>query len=131
LVWKAFTEADQWVQWFGEPGTTWEGFTMDARPDGEWAGTMVGPGDAYRVDWKGKFLEVDEPARLVIAFTDQAILGPDYETFTITLADAGAKTELVLRQSGGHLTDEQYEQAHEGTASFMDNMANLLARTKG
>jgi hypothetical protein len=34
----------------------------------------------------------------------------------------------VLRQSGGHLTDEQYGQAKEGTAGFLDRMAELLAR---
>jgi len=34
----------------------------------------------------------------------------------------------VVRQTGGHLTDEQYGQAREGTAAFLDRMAELLAR---
>jgi hypothetical protein len=42
------------------------------------------------------------------------------------LIEHGGQTELVLRQSGGHLTDEQYERARGGTASFLDELAKVL-----
>jgi uncharacterized protein YndB with AHSA1/START domain len=128
LVWKTLTEPDHWVQWFGEPGTTWEGLTMDVRPGGDWTGTMVGPERAYEIPWHGKYIEVEEPSRLVIAISDQDSSSSEYESMTITLADRGGATELVLRQSGGHLTDEEYGQAKEGTASFLENLAVLLSK---
>jgi uncharacterized protein YndB with AHSA1/START domain len=127
LVWNAFTQPEQWAQWFGEPGTTWEGLTMDVRPGGSWAGKMVGPGRAYEIPWRGKYLEVDEPQRLVLAVTDGEVLGAEFETLTITLTDLGAKTELVLRQSG-HMTDDEYEHAKNGTSGFLDRMAELVAQ---
>lgn len=129
LVWKAFTEPDQFAQWFGGADSRLESVTMDVRPGGAWSATMV-LADGNTIPWSGEYREVVEPERLVMAFTDQDILGPDYELFTVSLADLGDKTELVLRQSGGHLTDEQYGQAKEGTSSFLDRMAELLARAR-
>jgi len=126
LVWNAFTQPGQWAQWFGGPGTKWEDLTMDVRPGGSWSGTMLVP-DGPQIPWRGEYLEVKEPERLVITVTDQGELGDDSDKLTITLAEQGNKTELVLRQSGGHLTDEEYDHAKEGTSSFLDNMANLLA----
>jgi hypothetical protein len=50
-----------------------------------------------------------------------------FDTFTVTLTDLGGSTELVLRQSCGHMTDEQYAEAMYGTGTFLDAMADLLA----
>jgi hypothetical protein len=50
---------------------------------------------------------------------------------TFTLTEAGDKTDLVLRQSGGSLSDEEYGQAKEGTGSFVDAMADVVARLRG
>jgi hypothetical protein len=33
---------------------------------------------------------------------------------------------MVLSQTGGHLSDEEYEQARAGTDSFMDSLARCL-----
>jgi uncharacterized protein YndB with AHSA1/START domain len=127
LVWKAWTEPEQFGEWFGGPDATMKDLTMDVRPEGRWSGTMMGPGHPD-IDWRGIYLEVSPPERLVVAFSDQEILGDEYETFTVILTDAGGKTEMVLRQSGGHLTDEQYEEAKQGTSMFMDTLADVLAR---
>jgi len=127
LVWKALTEPDQFANWFGEPGTRWENLTMDVRPGGSWSGTMIVP-DGREIPWAGSYLEVVEPERLVIAVADQVVLGEEYEAMTITLTGQGGKTELVLSQSGGHLSDEQYEQAREGTSTFLDRIAELVER---
>jgi hypothetical protein len=42
--------------------------------------------------------------------------------------DAGDKTEMVLRQRGGHLTDEQYDETKAGTNAFLDRMDEHLGR---
>jgi len=129
LVWKAFTEPEQWAQWFGTPGTTWKGLTMDVRPGGSWSGTMVVPG-GHEIQWAGQYHEVVEPERLVISVADQPVVGDDPELMTIVLTDLGGQTELVLRQSGGHLTDEQYGEAKEGTSGFLGRIAELLAKAQ-
>jgi len=36
----------------------------------------------------------------------------------------------VLRQSGGSLSDEEYGQAKEGTGTFLDALANVVARLR-
>lgn len=124
LVWRAITEKDLFAQWFGADADMvihqW-----DLRPSGEWRATMTFEGNEML--WAGRFLEIDEPERLVVAFIDQATIGDKFEVMTWSLNDRGDQTEVVLRQSGGHLTDEQYEQAREGTAGFLDKMARVIA----
>ena len=126
LVWQAWTDPKQFAVWFGGPTTQMSDLAMDVRPGGAWSGTMVLP-DGATIDWGGNFLEVEPPQRLVLTLNDQDILGAEFETMTVTLSDLGGRTGLVLRQSGGHLSDEQYAAAMQGTGSFMDAMADLLA----
>jgi uncharacterized protein YndB with AHSA1/START domain len=126
LVWKVWTEPEQFAYWFGGTETRMEDVELDVRPGGKWSGTMVIP-DGSQIHWHGHFLDVEEPQRLVLALSDVEG-GEEYDLFTVTLAERGDKTELVLRQSGGHLTDAQYEQAKQGTGTFLDAMADLLAR---
>lgn len=129
LVWKAFTEPEQFAQWFGPAGSRLEAVSMDVRPGGAWRATMI-LSDGTEIPWVGSYLEVVEPERLVFTLSDQGILANEFDRFTVTLTNRGDKTELVLRQSGGHLTDEQYAQAKEGTSSFLDRMAELLAKSR-
>jgi uncharacterized protein YndB with AHSA1/START domain len=126
LVWQAWTSPDQFAVWFGGSTTTMPDIVMDVRAGGAWSGTMVLP-DGGTIAWGGQFLELDPPSRLVLTLSDQGILGAEYETMTVTLTEVDGGTELVLRQSGGHLSDEQYAAAMHGTGTFLDAMADLLA----
>ena len=126
LVWNAITEAEQFAQWFGPVDSTLDIHEMDVRPGGAWRATLHFNG--MEMPWSGRWEEVVEPERVVLAFADAPSLGDEFDLLTMTLTSLGDKTELVLRQSGGHLTDEQYEQAREGTAGFLDRMAGLLVR---
>jgi uncharacterized protein YndB with AHSA1/START domain len=125
LVWQCWTQAEHFSVWFGGHEAVLQDMVVDARPGGRWSGTMVDHGN--RIAWSGTFLEVEPPSRLVLAFTDKPELGDEYDVITATFSDLGGKTELILRQTGGHLTDEQYAQAQAGTATFLDVMAELLA----
>ena len=118
LVWRALAEPELFARWFGAGTDGVEVHQWDFEPGGRWRASMRWQGSS--MPWAGRFEEIDEPDRLVWAFVDAADLGEVYEVMTITLADEGTGTELVLRQSGGHLTDEQYEQAKAGTASFLE-----------
>jgi uncharacterized protein YndB with AHSA1/START domain len=124
LVWRAITEADLFAQWFGAD-TALEVHQWDLRPSGEWRATMTYEGN--EMPWAGRFLEIDEPERLVVAVIDQADIDDVFEVMTYTLTDQGAQTQLVLRQSGGNLTDEQYEEARDGSATFLDELAKVVA----
>jgi len=125
LVWDAFTQPDQLGQWFGPVESHLEGTQLDVRVGGSWSTTMVIPGMGD-IPWQGTFLEVDEPAHLVMTLNDQGVLNDLYDVWTIDLAEADGGTHLTLRQSGGHLDDEQYEQARQGTAGFLERIATLL-----
>jgi uncharacterized protein YndB with AHSA1/START domain len=126
LVWQAWTTPEHFAVWFGGSQARMESVVMDVRPGGLWSGTMVLP-DGNTIDWRGNYREVEEPQRLVMAVTDQPA-GDEYELYTVVLTEMGDKTQMVLRQSGGHLTDEEYGFAKQGTATFLDAMADLLTR---
>ena len=127
LVWNAWTQPEQFAQWFGLEGSGMKDVEMDVRPGGTWRGTMLIP-EGSDIHWLGLYLEVDEPERLVVAITDQEPLVEPYETLTAVFSDAGDKTEMHLRQSGGNLSDEQYEEAKVGTNAFLDRMEEHLGR---
>ena len=130
LVWKMWTEPEHFSYWWGGTAVDvpLDQTSFDVRPGGEWKTAMVGEG--WSVSWVGEFREVDEPNRLVIAFTDDPS-NPARDTFIVTLTEQGAQTHMLLQQRGGNLTAEQYEQAREGTATFMDALAERLAAVQG
>ena len=123
LVWRALTERDLFARWFGADAEL-DVHEWDFRVDGSWTGTMTWEGNT--MPWSGRFLEVQEPERLVVAIADAPELGDTYEVITQTLTESGGRTELVLSQTG-HLTPEQYEQTREGSAAFLDELATVVA----
>ncbi len=125
LVWEAFTQPEHFAVWWGGRMARVEDVKMDVRVDGKWSAHMILP--EGNIDWSGEYVEVVPPERLVMTLTDRASTSDARERLTITLSDVGDKTELVLTQDGGNLTDEQYEHAKEGTSAFLDTMAELLA----
>jgi uncharacterized protein YndB with AHSA1/START domain len=128
VVWEAITQPDLFAQWFGTEATTVDVHQWDLKPGGEWRATMRWEGDEK--PWSGRFEEIDEPERLVFTFTDEAEIGDAFELLTFTLTEQGNETELVLRQSGGSLSDEEYGQAKEGTAMFLDALADVVRRLR-
>ena len=127
-VWEAWTTPEHFAVWFGTEGVPMEDVELDVRPGGAWRGTMIYEG--RRINWSGVFREVVEPERLVMDLTDGTGAEGEYETYTVTLTDLGDQTEMTLSQTGGHLTDEGYEEAKAGTNTFMDSLEHLLPSIK-
>ncbi|HTL24552.1 MAG TPA: SRPBCC domain-containing protein [Mycobacteriales bacterium] len=125
LVWQCWTRPEHFAVWFGGHDGVMTDMVVEPVVGGRWGGTMTVPG-GHQIGWNGRFLEVDEPRRLVLAITDEPELREPFETYTVTLTETDGKTELVVTQSGGNLTVEQYEQAKAGTAGFLDVMGELL-----
>jgi uncharacterized protein YndB with AHSA1/START domain len=128
VVWQAITDPDLFVRWFGAGTDGVEVKEWDLQPGGLWRATMRYEGND--VPWVGRFLEIEEPARLVLAVMDAVDLGDTYEVLTMTLTESGGGTELVLRQSGD-MSDEEYERAKEGTAGFLDALVTVVGGLRG
>jgi uncharacterized protein YndB with AHSA1/START domain len=125
-LWSEWTEPEPFADWFGGPGceVPLESVAMDVRPVGAWRLTMLIGG--HEVQWKGEYLEVVQPERLVLTFSDKP--GDDrYELVTVVLTDLGdGRTEMLLEQRG-HMGPEQYEATKTGWGGFFDRLAERLA----
>ena len=91
LVWRAWTEPDQIVQWWGPNGFTTTMHKMDVRAGGAWRFVMHGP-DGTDYQNESSYIEVVKPERLV--YEHQS--GPRFRA-TVTFEDEGAKTKLTMR----------------------------------
>lgn len=131
-VWEAWTTPEQFAIWFGGRQCRMEDVRMDVRAGGAWSGTMVLPDGTSTIPWRGHFLAVERPDRVVLDFTDQGVGGENFESYTVTLtALSPNQTQMVVRQSGGNLTDEQYKRAEQGTGMFMDVLTEILTDGSG
>jgi len=125
-VWREWTTPERFADWFGgEAEVPPDTVSMDVRQGGRWRATMFAGPERREIRWKGEYLEVVEPERLVLTLSDR----PDdvYELVTVVLTDLGqGRTEMRLSQSG-HLAAAQYLRAREGWSSFLDRIQARLA----
>jgi uncharacterized protein YndB with AHSA1/START domain len=127
-VWKEWTEPSAFADWFGGPQSDvpLSTVSMDVRPGGSWRATMfAGPGRTA-IQWKGEYLEVAEPERLVFTLSDQP--GEErYELVSVVLTDLGdGRTEMHFEQHG-YMRPEQYDRAKQGWSGFFDRIAERLS----
>lgn len=130
-VWRAWTEPEQFAQWFGPRGvsTPLDRLHMDLRPGGTASLVMVDDASGEEFPNTGTYLEVVPPERLV--WRDEAAdEGVGAGTVTVTLRDLGGKTELTLH-AVADFADEMRAQAEAGWESTFDRLAELLARGSG
>lgn len=124
-LWREWTEPERFADWFGgrEALIPLSSVSIDARPGGHWRATMhIGE---RTIHWEGVYLELDEPERLVLTFSDQPGQEP-HEVVTVVLTDLGdGRTEMRLEQRGTHPPD-LYEQSLQGWAYFLDRLAQRL-----
>jgi len=101
MVYAAWTEPEQAMQWWGPAGFAVTVLEMDVRPDGKWRKCMRAPdGKDY---WRsGVYREVVAPERLVFTYVSDDPRGaPGHETVvTVIFEERGAKTMMTLRHSG-------------------------------
>jgi uncharacterized protein YndB with AHSA1/START domain len=123
LVYQAWTEPGHFAQWFGgrESSIPLSTVAMDVRPGGAWRALMISGPDKVEIPWKGVYLEVAPPAKLVFTLSDQP--GDEAEVVTVVLTDLGGKTEMVFHPGGGRLNEEQYEGVEAGRLAE-DNREN-------
>jgi uncharacterized protein YndB with AHSA1/START domain len=129
FVFKAWTEPEHLMRWWGPRGFTMTSCEIDLRPGGACHFHMRSPeGAEHRT--RGVFREIIEPERLVMtrAWVD-AEGKPGHETLlTLTFADHGGKTKLTLHQAiFESVTARDLHQ--RGWSSSLDCLAEYLATT--
>ena len=122
-VWTEWTEPEAFADWFGgaEAEIPVSTVSMDVRPGGSWRATMYADPSRREIHWKGEYLEVVAPERLVFTVTDR----PEddaRELITVVFSDLGdGRTEMHFRQTG-HMSAEQYERTGQGWSKFFDRI---------
>jgi uncharacterized protein YndB with AHSA1/START domain len=107
LVFKAFTDPKQLALWWGPRGFTNPVCEVDLRPGGAIRIHMRGP-DGVVYPMSGVYCEIVEPERLVFISAALDKKGtPLFEVLnTITLAEHGGKTTLIMHASVSKATAE-------------------------
>jgi uncharacterized protein YndB with AHSA1/START domain len=132
LVFKAWSTAEHMKRWFSPEHYYVPEAEIDFRPGGVFAICLrseVGP-DCW---WKGKFIEVSPPDRLLfsslVSFGGSAKVTVDTE---VTFEDAGDGTRMTIRQEGvAH--EENFtgrEGAAEGWRTTLDKLEQEVARMR-
>jgi uncharacterized protein YndB with AHSA1/START domain len=97
LVWKVMTDPARVTNWWGPRNYTTTVVEMDVRPGGKWRfinHTTAGED----VPFKGEYLEVEPPKRIVQTFIwDVPGFDDKAAVETLTLEDLGKRTKVVLR----------------------------------
>lgn len=127
LVFRAWTDPEQFARWWGKAGMTVTSATRDARPDGVHRSCLRS--SAGQEFWAGgRFREVIEPERLVFTFAWDRYEGmPANEMLvTVTFAEEGGKTRMVFTQTP-FLTLEACESHRGGWNESFDKLAVHLS----
>ena len=127
-VWAAWTEPENFVQWWCPPDWKVSGVVMEVRPRGRFQQTQSSPDDAMVMPFAGFYREAVAPERLVFTLSDAP--SPDDEARTVLevrLRAADGGTEQEFRQTGV-VTDEHFEALKAGTEMFFTRLGEFLAR---
>jgi uncharacterized protein YndB with AHSA1/START domain len=131
LVFDAWTTPKHFSAWFGGPASEVpeESVTMDLRPGGVWTATMFAGPERQEIPWRGRFIEVDRPSRLVLTLSDIDVdpeAPNESEWVTVVFAEVEGGTQMVFHQGGGHLGEAEYERARAGWLTFFDALADVV-----
>lgn len=138
-VFRAWTEPERLMRWWGPEGFSTPFCTIDLRPEGIFHYCLRSPeGRDY---WgKGTYREVERPRRLVYAdsFSDEAggfvppsryrmdPEWPDETLITVTFEDRAGKTRLTI-DGGVPETLAKRQLADKGWSESLDCLAEYLA----
>lgn len=129
LVFKAWTDPQHLINWWGPRGSFTPKCEMDARPGGSYQ-FLMRASSGREVIWSGVCREFIAPEKLVLTCSVRNLDGTviSAETvLTLTLEDQQGKTRLTLHQ--GVFDSEQNREAHSrGWSDALDRIGEYLAR---
>ena len=145
LVWKAWTERDRLMQWFGPKGFTMPVATLDFRPGGVFHYCLRSP-DGHQMWGKFVYREIVPPERIVLvnSFSDEKggvtrhPLSPTWPLemlSTTTFEERDGRTTVTIRCEPLNATEAErntFDAGRDGmrmgwTGTF-DQLAEYLAR---
>jgi uncharacterized protein YndB with AHSA1/START domain len=126
VVFAAFTDPDQLVEWWGPQGFTTPGLEFEPRAGGSYRIEMQPPeGDSFYL--RGEFREVDPPSRLVFTFEWEDPDPDDVENLvTLSFEDLGDATEVALEQ-GPFKTEARRALHRDGWGDGFDKLERRFA----
>jgi uncharacterized protein YndB with AHSA1/START domain len=145
LVWKAWTQRERLVEWFGPKGCSISHATLDFRPDGIFHYAMRTP-DGHEMWGKFVYREIVPQERIVLvnSFSDakggltRHPMSPTWPLemlATITFAEHNGKTTITIRWAAINPTDAErntFDTGHEGMkmgwSGTFDQFAEYLAK---
>ena len=140
-VWKAWTEPERMMRWWGPKDFTTPVCKIDLRVGGEYLYDMRSP-DGKDFWGKGVYREIVEPERLVMtdSFADEKgnpVPGSYYGMspgwpaellVTVSFEEDDGKTRMTLKHSGiTGISDTDYENMRQGWMESFDKLAGYLA----
>jgi uncharacterized protein YndB with AHSA1/START domain len=129
LVFKAWTEPERMVRWFGPRGFTTTVLKADFRPGGAYRFHMRSPEGTDH--WlQGVYREIVEPVRLVSTFAWANAEGKATRTetlLTVTFEEHRGKTKLTLHQAVFESVTAR-DLHNVGWTSSLDRLAEYLAK---
>jgi uncharacterized protein YndB with AHSA1/START domain len=145
LVWKAFTESQHLMHWWGPKGFKMISCQVDLRPGGLFHYGMESP-DGHKVWGKITYLEIVPPERIVhiVSFSDEnrgvtrhplAPTWPLEILAVVTLTERGGKTEMTVYWKPHNATEPEratFDQSHDsmrqGWGGTLDQLAAFLPK---
>lgn len=127
-VFRAFTEPEAMVQWWGPEGMDVPEIRMDVREGGAWRTCMrSSTGELHCV--AGIYREISPPERLVLTWAWEGGEWPGRETLvTFEFHDKDGETELVLTHE--NLASADAAEKHQGGwTSCLNCLVQYLAET--
>jgi uncharacterized protein YndB with AHSA1/START domain len=131
LVFQAWTDPSQLMQWWGPKGFTSTVQEIDVKPGGVWRYVMHGP-DGRDYQNKIVYMEVVKPDRLVYVHGGEEEDDSRQFQVTVTFAEQDKKTKLTMRMLFKTAAEREKVVkefgAIEGANSTLDRLENLLAK---
>lgn len=132
LVFKAWTERERLVRWWGPKGFTNPVCNVDVRPGGSIEIHMQGP-DGMVYPMGGEYVEIIPSSRL--AFKAWALNAKGERMFemltTVELIDRGGKTEMLFNTRAVKLTGEAAGPLSGMTQGWTESLERLKAELEG
>ncbi|MEM7060022.1 MAG: SRPBCC domain-containing protein [Pseudomonadota bacterium] len=124
-VWRALTDPQAWMHWFGAKMASTNHTEADLRPGGKWAIRMTGndSGEAHNVS--GEFVEVDEPT--FVSFTWAWYTTPENVSLVSYRLKADGETTTLTLTHERFANIEARDGHNRGWIATMDTLEAYLA----
>ena len=131
LVFKAWTDPDHAMNWWGPSHHPAVHIEMDVRPGGTWRHCLRSAETGKDLWQGGVFREVVAPERLVFTFAWEEEGERGLETVvTVTFVERDGKTRMTFRQTPFQ-SDGERDGHHGGWSSTFDRLVDHLRQLQG